>query len=148
MDVATIAKEFWQAVSQLTIQNCYKKASIIGNWEDEDKPSQEEKDSKEINDDFDDTELINNMVSLDLIDDKDISSLMKEMDEIVHMDDSNAPEYINAISEEVDEILETSLADKDQEKEDTEDLGVNAESKQADTGVYVLPDNEEIDLVV
>ncbi len=66
MDVATIAKESWDAVSQQTIQKCYKKASIISNWENEGKPSQEEK-SKEIKDDFDDTELIvkeiiNNMV--------------------------------------------------------------------------------------
>ena len=148
MDVATIAKECWEAISQDTIQNCYKKASIITDWESEQTPTHEKKDDSDDAESFS-KEIINNMVSLQLIEYKDIASLMEEMEIITHMDDSNAEDYINAISEEVDKILESSVIDKEHQNEEiSEDQGENAENEQTNPEEYVLPDSEEIDSVV
>jgi hypothetical protein len=108
LDVANYVKEAWQSVSPSSIKNAFIKAEIMTL----------EADQEAVNEIEDlGTEVAQAITSLNL------SVGQDELEEFVHVDDENSEEFVAAVLEDVEELLETmKIAEENLDDDNDDDI--------------------------
>jgi hypothetical protein len=106
LDAANYVKEAWQSVSPNSIKNAFIKAEIMTLEADQDGVNEIEDLA---------TEVAQAMADLNLYVGQD------ELEEFVHVDDENNEEFVAAILEDVEELLETMKIAKENMDDDNDD---------------------------
>jgi hypothetical protein len=83
-------KEAWDSILPIPIENCFRKADISIEFQDKTRPEQDINKTEQI------YELIEGMEGL----------TVKDIDAFVHANDHDAPEFVEAIKEDINDLMD------------------------------------------
>jgi hypothetical protein len=83
-------KEAWDSILTISIENCFRKADISIEFQDERRPEHDINKTEQI------YELIEDVEEL----------IVKDIDTFVHANDHDAPEFVEAIKEDFNDIMD------------------------------------------
>jgi uncharacterized protein CbrC (UPF0167 family) len=90
LDAAKYVKEAWDSILPISIENCFRKADISIEFQDKIRPEQDTNKTEQIH------ELIEGMEGL----------TVNNNDLFVHADDRDAPEFVEAIKEDINDLMD------------------------------------------